>query len=76
MLIIGIQNTPEGFSVAFSYFAHNPKSKLKSALIGIQSGLIEIPLTIVGVLLVDKAEFFTSLRYGFWSWSNAQCNQP
>lgn len=65
MLAIGIQNTPEGFSVAFSHFAHNPKSKLISAWIGIQSGLIEIPLTIIGVILVSKLNFLLPYAMGF-----------
>ena len=65
MLAIGIQNTPEGFSVAFSHFAHNPRSKLKSAWIGIQSGLIEIPLSIIGIVLVTKLNFILPYAMGF-----------
>jgi len=65
MLAIGIQNTPEGFSVAVSHFAHNPTSKLKSAWIGIQSGLVEVPLTIIGILLVTKLNFLLPYAMGF-----------
>lgn len=65
MLAIGIQNTPEGFSVAFSHFAHNPRSKWRSAWIGIQSGLIEIPLVIVGIILVTKLNFILPYAMGF-----------
>lgn len=65
MLAIGIQNIPEGFSVTFSHFAHHPTSKLKSAWIGILSGLIELPLTLIGVLLVTKLNFILPYAMGF-----------
>lgn len=65
MLAIGIQNTPEGFSVAFSHFAHNPQSKWKSAWIGIQAGLIEIPLAILGIFLVTKINMILPYAMGF-----------
>lgn len=65
MIAIGIQNTPEGFSVAFSHYAQSKGSKWKSIWIGIASGLVEIPLTIIGVLLVSKIHGIMPYAMGF-----------
>lgn len=65
MIAIGIQNVPEGFSVAFSHFAENSQSKLRSAWIGIASGLVEIPLAILGVFLVSFISPILPYAMGF-----------
>lgn len=65
MLAIGIQNVPEGFSVAFSFYAHKMGNKLQSVWMGIKSGLVEIPLAILGSLLVMHFSYLLPYAMGF-----------
>jgi ZIP family zinc transporter len=56
MLAIGLQNMPEGLSVAFSIVSEAPGEKRSKAfLISILSGVVEIPLCMLGVLFVSSA---------------------
>jgi len=65
MLAIGIQNVPEGFSVSFSHYAQQLGTKWQSAWVGIKSGLVEIPLAIIGIMLVSKITFLLPYAMGF-----------
>ncbi len=65
MIAIGIQNIPEGFAVAFSHFAQGHGSKWRSFFVGLNSGLVEIPLSIFGILLVSKLTFLLPYAMGF-----------
>jgi len=65
MLAIGIQNVPEGFAVGFSYFAHGLGSRWQAVWMGTKSGLIEIPLAIVGALLVSQVHAILPYAMGF-----------
>lgn len=65
MLAIGIQNVPEGFSVSFSHYAQKLGTKWQSAWVGIKSGLVEIPLAVIGILLVSKITFILPYAMGF-----------
>ncbi|MEM2088168.1 MAG: ZIP family metal transporter [Thermoproteota archaeon] len=56
MMAIGLQNMPEGLSVAFSLLGEtHGEKRLKAFLISVLSGVIEIPLCILGVLFAGLA---------------------
>ncbi|MEM3522549.1 MAG: ZIP family metal transporter, partial [Candidatus Bathyarchaeia archaeon] len=56
MLAIGIQNVPEGLSVGFSLLTTKEYSRLKSYLVSVGSGLIEVPLSLLGAWTVVTFE--------------------
>ncbi|MDN5862941.1 MAG: ZIP family metal transporter, partial [Salinisphaera sp.] len=55
MLAIGIQNIPEGFAVAVTARNANLGKGFYAAVTGIRSGLVEIPLAVLGAALVSLA---------------------
>jgi len=65
MLAIGLQNIPEGFSVAFTFFANKMGNKVQSVWMGIKSGLVEIPLAMLGAFLVSWMHFLLPYAMGF-----------
>ena len=65
MIAIGIQNIPEGFAVAFSFYAHKMGNKWQSVWMGIKSGLVEIPLALIGALLVSRINNLLPYALGF-----------
>lgn len=65
MLAIGIQNIPEGFSVAFSFFAHKMGNRAQSVWMGIKSGLVEVPLALLGAMIVSAVSGILPYAMGF-----------
>lgn len=65
MLAIGIQNIPEGFAVAISARNAGMASTSYAALAGIRSGLVEIPLALLGAWAVQLALPMLPYAMGF-----------
>ncbi len=65
MIAIGLQNIPEGFSVAVSALNAGFGKKFYASLVGIRSGLVEIPLAILGAYLVVIARPILPYAMGF-----------
>ncbi|MEN3046273.1 MAG: ZIP family metal transporter [Candidatus Hydrothermales bacterium] len=65
MLAIGIQNIPEGFSVSVSAFEAGYGKKFYSVLVGLRSGLVEIPLAVLGALFASISEYILPYVMGF-----------
>lgn len=65
MLAIGIQNIPEGLAVAVAALNAGMGTYTYAGLVGIRAGLIEIPLTILGVLAVQFARPLLPYAMGF-----------
>ncbi len=65
MLAIGIQNIPEGLAVAISAQHAGMGSFFYASLVGIRSGLVEIPLALVGAWAVQVAQPILPYAMGF-----------
>lgn len=65
MFAIGIQNIPEGFSVAASVIAMNIGKRLLALWTGIRSGLVEIPMVIIGAIAVSHFKIILPYAMGF-----------
>jgi ZIP family zinc transporter len=65
MLAIGIQNIPEGLAVAVAALNAGMGSFFYAGLVGIRAGLVEIPLTLLGVLAVQVAKPLLPYAMGF-----------
>ncbi len=65
MLAIGIQNIPEGLAVAVAALNAGMGTYFYAGLVGIRAGLIEIPLTLLGVLAVQFARPILPYAMGF-----------
>jgi ZIP family zinc transporter len=65
MLAIGIQNIPEGLAVAVAALNAGMGTYFYAGLVGIRAGLIEIPLTLLGVLAVQFARPLLPYAMGF-----------
>lgn len=65
MLAIGIQNIPEGLAVAVAALNAGMGTYFYAGLVGIRAGLIEIPLTLLGVLAVQVARPLLPYAMGF-----------
>lgn len=52
MIAIGLQNVPEGLSVGLSLISAGSYSRLKAYLASTVSGLVELPLAVVGAAAV------------------------
>lgn len=48
MLAIGIQNVPEGLSIGFSLQATGAYTRVRSYLVSVGSGLVEVPMSLLG----------------------------
>ena len=65
MIAIGLQNIPEGFSVALSSRAAGLGSTFYAAVVGIRSGLVEIPSALLGAWAVGTAKGLIPYAMGF-----------
>lgn len=71
MLAIGLQNIPEGLSVAFSLLEEDlleedrSQRRLRSFVVSALSGLVEIPMCILGVWGVTVASYILPYAMGF-----------
>lgn len=65
MLAIGIQNIPEGFAVAVSARNAGMASTAYATISGIRSGLVEIPLAVIGAWAVQFARPVLPYAMGF-----------
>jgi ZIP family zinc transporter len=52
MLAIGAQNIPEGMAVAFAALAAGFGKRFYAAFVGVRSGLVELPMAVLGATLV------------------------
>ena len=52
MIAIGSQNIPEGMAVAFAALAAGFGRRYYAAFVGIRSGLVELPMAVLGAMLV------------------------
>ena len=65
MLAIGIQNIPEGFAVSVAAVNAGFDRRFYAALTGVRSGLVEIPLVVVGAYAVTVARPVLPYAMGF-----------
>lgn len=65
MLAIGIQNIPEGLSVAVSALGAGLGAHFYAAVVGIRSGLVEIPLALLGAWAIHLAQPLLPYAMGF-----------
>ncbi len=65
MLAIGIQNIPEGLAVAVAALNAGLGTYFYAGFVGIRAGLIEIPLTILGVIAVQFMRPLLPYAMGF-----------
>jgi len=65
MLAIGLQNIPEGLSVGFALTATKKYSRLQAFLAGNISGIVELPLAVVGAAAVLTAHQILPYAMGF-----------
>lgn len=65
MIAIGVQNIPEGFSVSVSALEAGLGKKFYAAITGIRSGLIEIPLALLGAWLTTIFKAILPYAMGF-----------
>ncbi|PSQ03873.1 ZIP family metal transporter [Halobacteriales archaeon QS_6_71_20] len=65
MLAIGLQNVPEGLAVSVAAVNAGFDRRTYAVLTGIRSGLVEIPLTVVGALAVAVAAPILPYAMGF-----------
>jgi ZIP family zinc transporter len=65
MLAIGIQNIPEGLAVSVAAVNAGLDRQSYAVLTGVRSGLVEIPLVLVGVLAVTVAAAALPYAMGF-----------
>ena len=65
MLAIGFQNIPEGLSIGFSILSLKNTSRYKAFLIAFLSGVVELPLSILGSLGVTYARGILPYAMGF-----------
>lgn len=65
MLAIGIQNIPEGFAVSISAINAGMGSYTYASIAGIRSGLVEIPLALLGAWAVQVARPILPYAMGF-----------
>jgi ZIP family zinc transporter len=65
MLAIGIQNIPEGFAVSVAAVNAGFDKRFYATLTGVRSGLVEIPLVVVGAYAVSVARPVLPYAMGF-----------
>jgi len=65
MLAIGIQNIPEGLAVAVAALNAGMGTYFYAGFVGIRAGLIETPLTILGVIAVQFMRPLLPYAMGF-----------
>jgi len=65
MFAIGIQNIPEGLAVSVAAINAGFDRRTYAVLTGIRSGVVEIPLVIIGVVAVTQASAILPYAMGF-----------
>ncbi|MEM4725847.1 MAG: ZIP family metal transporter [Nitrososphaerales archaeon] len=65
MLAIGIQNIPEGLAVSVSALSAGLGTYFYASVVGVRSGLVEIPLALFGALAVQVAQPLLPYAMGF-----------
>lgn len=65
MIAIGLQNIPEGLSVGLSLASSGEYSRAKSYLVAVLSGIVELPLAVVGAAAVIAAHQILPYAMGF-----------
>lgn len=65
MLAIGIQNIPEGLAVSVAAINAGLDRRFYAAFAGVRSGIVEIPLAVLGALAVSVAEPLLPYAMGF-----------
>ena len=65
MLAIGIQNVPEGLAVSVAAINAGLDRRFYAAFAGLRSGLVEIPLAVLGALAVSVVEPLLPYAMGF-----------
>jgi len=65
MLAIGIQNVPEGLAVSVAAINAGLDRRLYAVVAGLRSGIVEIPLAIVGAVAVATVEPLLPYAMGF-----------
>ncbi|MBZ6493845.1 ZIP family metal transporter [Natrinema longum] len=65
MIAIGIQNVPEGLAVSVAAINAGLDRRFYAAFAGVRSGIVEIPLAVVGALAVSVAEPILPYAMGF-----------
>ena len=64
-IAIGLQNIPEGLSISFSAFSMKGVSKGQAFMISVLSGVVELPLSLLGVITVSLVEPVIPYAMGF-----------
>ncbi|MFC4543775.1 ZIP family metal transporter [Halosolutus amylolyticus] len=65
MLAIGIQNVPEGLAVSVAAINAGLDRRFYAILAGLRSGIVEIPLAVLGALAVSTVEPLLPYAMGF-----------
>lgn len=65
MWAIGLQNVPEGLSVAFSFLSTKEYSRGKAFILSTLSGLVELPLAVIGGLSLTFSQNLVPYAMGF-----------
>lgn len=65
MLAIGIQNIPEGFAVSIAAINAGLDRRTYAVFTGIRSGLVEVPLVIIGAYAVQSMSALLPYAMGF-----------
>ena len=65
MLAIGIQNIPEGFAVSVSAIKAGMGTRSYATITGIRSGLVEIPLALLGAWAIQIVTPLLPYAMGF-----------
>ncbi|NCO38299.1 MAG: ZIP family metal transporter [Armatimonadetes bacterium CG_4_10_14_3_um_filter_66_18] len=65
MMAIGFQNIPEGFAVAVSSLSAGFGKRFYASVVGIRSGLVEVPLAVLGAWAVTSMAPILPYAMGF-----------
>lgn len=65
MLAIGIQNIPEGLAVSVAAINAGLDKRFYAVFVGIRSGLVEIPLAVLGAYAVQTVSALLPYAMGF-----------
>ncbi|MEF8841210.1 MAG: ZIP family metal transporter [Haloarculaceae archaeon] len=65
MLAIGIQNIPEGFAVSIAAVNAGLDRRIYAAFAGVRSGVVEIPLAVLGAYAVQSVSALLPYAMGF-----------
>ncbi|MCS7253569.1 MAG: ZIP family metal transporter [Armatimonadota bacterium] len=65
LMAIGLQNIPEGLAVSVSALSAGMGARFYASFVGIRSGLVEIPLALIGAWAVNMAQSVMPCAMGF-----------